>query len=154
MAAASPTVSALHRKRARKLVLAIALASGTVFGMTAFEAPAYAQKKKDKDSGKATYSKEFVAVYQPVADKVKGGVTDTATLKADVPSLIAVSVSEDERFASGNLIFSIGQKAQDIAVVYISHFLEEVKVVADRITVLRDGCTVGGGTAEGLSTPK
>jgi len=41
-------------------------------------------------------------------------------------------------------------KHQDIAVVYISHFLEEVKVVADRITVLRDGRTVGEGQAGGL----
>ena len=41
-------------------------------------------------------------------------------------------------------------KHQDIAVVYISHFLEEVKVVADRITVLRDGRTVGEGQARSL----
>jgi ribose transport system ATP-binding protein len=32
-----------------------------------------------------------------------------------------------------------------IAIVYISHFLEEVLEVADRFTVLRDGRTVGGG---------
>lgn len=41
-------------------------------------------------------------------------------------------------------------KRQDIAVVYISHFLEEVKAVADRITVLRDGRTVGEGPAGSL----
>jgi ribose transport system ATP-binding protein len=41
-------------------------------------------------------------------------------------------------------------KHQDIAVVYISHFLEEVKVVADRITVLRDGRTVGQSQAQAL----
>ena len=32
-----------------------------------------------------------------------------------------------------------------IAVIYISHFLEEVQRVSDRFTVLRDGRTVGGG---------
>ena len=32
-----------------------------------------------------------------------------------------------------------------ISVIYISHFLEEVEQVADRLTVLRDGKTVGGG---------
>ena len=32
-----------------------------------------------------------------------------------------------------------------VAVIYISHFLEEVKRVADRFTVLRDGETVGHG---------
>jgi ribose transport system ATP-binding protein len=37
------------------------------------------------------------------------------------------------------------------AVVYISHFIEEVKDVADRIVVLRDGRTVGGGLAAALA---
>ena len=37
------------------------------------------------------------------------------------------------------------------AIVYISHFLEEVKAVADRIVVLRDGRSVGGGPAPELS---
>ncbi len=36
-------------------------------------------------------------------------------------------------------------RAQGHAVVYISHFIEEVKEVADRFTVLRDGRNVGGG---------
>ena len=34
-------------------------------------------------------------------------------------------------------------RARGVAVVYISHFLEEVAAVADRFTVLRDGRTVG-----------
>jgi len=36
-------------------------------------------------------------------------------------------------------------KAQGHAVVYISHFIEEVKEVADRFIVLRDGRNAGGG---------
>ena len=39
-------------------------------------------------------------------------------------------------------------KAQGCAVVYISHFLEEARQVADRFTVLRDGRTAGGGRTE------
>ena len=39
-------------------------------------------------------------------------------------------------------------KAQGHAIVYISHFLEEVRTIADRFTVLRDGKTVGGGCAD------
>ena len=35
--------------------------------------------------------------------------------------------------------------ARGIAVVYISHFLEEVRAIADRYTVLRDGRSVGSG---------
>jgi ribose transport system ATP-binding protein len=43
-------------------------------------------------------------------------------------------------------------KAQGRAIIYISHFLEEVKEIADVFTVLRDGQSVGGGrTAESTS---
>ena len=43
-------------------------------------------------------------------------------------------------------------KAQGQAVVYISHFLEEVKAITDRVVVLRDGRNAGGGsTAETTS---
>ncbi len=37
---------------------------------------------------------------------------------------------------------------QGHAIVYISHFLEEVKRISDSFTVLRDGRTVGGGRTE------
>ena len=42
-------------------------------------------------------------------------------------------------------------KAQGVGIIYISHFLEEVRQVADRMTVLRDGKKVGSGRAEELS---
>ena len=42
-------------------------------------------------------------------------------------------------------------KTQDVSVIYISHFLEEVQKVADSFTVLRDGRNVGSGTMEGTS---
>ncbi|MGH9551385.1 MAG: sugar ABC transporter ATP-binding protein, partial [Terriglobales bacterium] len=36
-------------------------------------------------------------------------------------------------------------KERDYAIIYISHFIEEIQRIADRFTVLRDGKTVGGG---------
>ncbi len=36
-------------------------------------------------------------------------------------------------------------RAQGKAIIYISHFLEEVRELSDRFTVLRDGKSVGGG---------
>ncbi len=42
-------------------------------------------------------------------------------------------------------------KAEGVSIIYISHFLEEVREVADRFTVLRDGQTVGSGAV--ASTP-
>ena len=42
-------------------------------------------------------------------------------------------------------------RSQGLAVVYISHFLEEIQQVADRFTVLRDGKTAGGGAVRDAS---
>ena len=45
-----------------------------------------------------------------------------------------------------NLFQAIARlKARGVAIIYISHFLEECKRIADRYTVLRDGETVGSG---------
>jgi ribose transport system ATP-binding protein len=38
-----------------------------------------------------------------------------------------------------------------MAIIYISHFLEEVREIATRFTVLRDGRSVGGGELEAIS---
>ena len=43
-------------------------------------------------------------------------------------------------------------KARQTAIVYISHFIEEVKQVADRVVVLRDGRRAGAGTTRDLSS--
>jgi ribose transport system ATP-binding protein len=43
-------------------------------------------------------------------------------------------------------------KREGNAIVYISHFLEEVKQVADRFTVLRDGRTVDSGRSANYTT--
>ena len=40
--------------------------------------------------------------------------------------------------------------SRGLAVIYISHFLEEVREIADRVTVLRDGRTVGTGNGRDL----
>jgi len=42
-------------------------------------------------------------------------------------------------------------RARGLAIVYISHFLEEVREIADRFTVLRDGQRSGGGVVAGTS---
>jgi ribose transport system ATP-binding protein len=42
-------------------------------------------------------------------------------------------------------------KARGIAIVYISHFIEEVKAVSDRFVVLRDGRNAGGGITSGTA---
>ncbi len=43
-------------------------------------------------------------------------------------------------------------KEQGLAIIYISHFLEEVREISDRFTVLRDGRSVGGGITASAPT--
>ena len=43
-------------------------------------------------------------------------------------------------------------KEQGLAIVYISHFIEEVKAVSDRVVVLRDGRNAGGGPTAEMSS--
>ncbi len=49
--------------------------------------------------------------------------------------------------ADVNRLFRVIQrlKARNLAIVYISHFLEEIKEIADQFTVLRDGKSAGSG---------
>ncbi len=42
-------------------------------------------------------------------------------------------------------------RSEGLAIIYISHVLEEVQAIADRVTVLRDGATVGGGAIADVS---
>jgi ribose transport system ATP-binding protein len=42
-------------------------------------------------------------------------------------------------------------RADGLGIIYISHFIEEVKQIADRVTVLRDGHVAGSGAAAELS---
>jgi len=50
-------------------------------------------------------------------------------------------------------LFELIRRLRDsgVAVVYISHFLEEVRAIADDLSVLRDGRTVWTGTADALT---
>ena len=51
-------------------------------------------------------------------------------------------------------LFEVVRKLTErgVAVVYISHFLEEVREIGERFTVLRDGVTVGKGVVSETST--
>ena len=53
-------------------------------------------------------------------------------------------------------LFTLIRRLRDrgLAVIYISHFLEEVHRISDRFTVLRDGETVGSGITSETPIPK
>jgi len=67
-------------------------------------------------------------------------VTDAAVVVMDEPTS-SLSAQDTEKLFE--VIASL--KERGVSVIYISHFLEEVRRVADRFTVLRDGHTVGTG---------
>lgn len=106
----------LSRKNgtASTFALTIALATGGAIGVTALEAPTYAQKKKDKEEkAKTEYSKAFVAAYTPLQEQINGEAPDYAALKAAVPGLVSSLETADDRLAAGNLIFNIGNNLDD-----------------------------------------
>ena len=73
---------------------------------------------------------------------------DRARARLRVPRARARRADEQprpRRRASGCSIVIARLKAQGLAIVYISHFLEEVKAVSDRFVVLRDGRNAGDG---------
>ena len=79
-------------------------------------------------------------------------VEDRARARGRLPRARARRADQQprpRRRASGCSRCCAGCKAQGLAIVYISHFIEEVKAVSDRFVVLRDGRNAGGGvTAE------
>jgi ribose transport system ATP-binding protein len=56
--------------------------------------------------------------------------------------------------ADTDVLFEVIRRLRDsgVSVIYISHFLEEVRAVADRFSVLRDGRSVGGGDVAATPT--
>jgi len=70
----------------------------------------------------------------------RGLLSDTKVFVLDEPTSSLSKVDTEHLFG---IIHSL--RDQGVSIIYISHFLEEVKHVADRFTVLRDGETVGSG---------
>ena len=111
-------ITFLTRKRSSPLALAIALATGAIVATTAF-APAEvsAQRKKKKDEGEdgGGYSKEFIAVYQPLNDLFNEEGSDLASQRAQFDTLAGVLNTPDEKIAGGGLIFNAAVRLQDPA---------------------------------------
>lgn len=125
------------QRPASTLALSLALATGGAVVATAFEVPASAQrtKKKEEEAPKASYSKEFVALYTPLKTDSDAAGADAAALKARIPALLALAVSNDEKMAGGQIAYNIGVKAQDVAlqVQGLDLMLASGKLPADKI---------------------
>lgn len=77
---------------------------------------------------------------QQMVEIARAVAMDSRVLVLDEPTSSLTQQDIEKLFA---LIRRL--KAKGLAVIYISHFLEEVREISDRFTVLRDGETVGAG---------
>lgn len=81
---------------------------------------------------------------QQLVEIARAVALDSRVLVLDEPTSSLTAQDIQKLF---DLVRSLSAKG--IAVIYISHFLEEVQTLSDHFTVLRDGESVGGGiTAE------
>jgi len=88
--------------------------------------------------------RKLAIAQQQLVEIARAVALDCRVLVLDEPTSSLTAKDIEKLFA---LIRKL--KAKNISVIYISHFLEEVRAVCDRFTVLRDGETVGHGiTAE------
>ena len=77
---------------------------------------------------------------QQIVEIARAMVSGCRVLALDEPTS---SLSREDVERLFTLVARLKQRGY--AIVYISHFLEEVKRITDRLTVLRDGRTVGSG---------
>ena len=79
----------------------------------------------------------------------RGLITDTMVFVLDEPTSSLSRLDAEHLFEILKIL-----KSRGVSIIYISHFLEEVKLVADRFTVLRDGETAGVGEVGDTPTEK
>src|SRR5215468_5250743 len=89
---------------------------------------------------------ELGVAQQQVVEIAKALSQDARILVMDEPTAALSDHEIDRLFAQIRAL-----KASGVAIIYISHRLQEIAAIADRVTVLRDGKNVG--QVENLSNP-
>ena len=82
----------------------------------------------------------FAIAEQQVIEIARALLTQPKVLIMDEPTSSLARADTEALFAT-----ILRLRAQGVSVIYISHFLEECRQIADRYTVLKDGETVGRG---------
>ncbi len=88
----------------------------------------------------------FSIATQQIIEIARALLTNPRVLIMDEPTSSLTQADTERLFAA------IGRlRAQGVSIIYISHFLEECRRIADRFTVLKDGETVGTGEMKAAS---
>lgn len=88
----------------------------------------------------------FSIAEQQIIEIARALLTEPRVLIMDEPTSSLTQADTERLFTVVRQL-----RAQEVTVIYISHFLEEVRQVADRFTVLKDGQTVGSGELAGTT---
>ena len=89
---------------------------------------------------------DFSIAEQQIIEIARALLIQPQVLIMDEPTSSLTQADTEKLFATINRL-----RAQGVSVIYISHFLEECRRIADRYTVLKDGETVGSGAMAGAS---
>ena len=88
----------------------------------------------------------FSIAEQQIIEIARALLIQPQVLIMDEPTSSLTQADTEKLFATINRL-----RAQGVSVIYISHFLEECRRIADRYTVLKDGETVGTGLMKDAS---
>lgn len=139
---------ARHLSVAENILLGMEPARGPLINwraMRAIAADALAQLGRPDISPSAPTADLSIAEQQLV-EIARAIAVGCRVLVLDEPTSSLTARDIEKLFA---LVRMLRQRGH--AIVYISHFLEEVREISDRFVVLRDGQTVGGGATAGTS---
>jgi ribose transport system ATP-binding protein len=89
---------------------------------------------------------DYSIAEQQIIEIARALLIQPQVLIMDEPTSSLTQADTEKLFATINRL-----RAQGVSVIYISHFLEECRRIADRFTVLKDGETVGSGEMKGAS---
>jgi ribose transport system ATP-binding protein len=90
--------------------------------------------------------RDFGVAQQQVVEISKALGLNASIIVMDEPTAALTDREIDELFRTINTL-----KAKGVSIIYISHRLEEVPVIGDRVTVLRDGELVGTRDVKGIT---
>jgi len=93
-------------RRASKIAIAAAIMSVGAFGVTAFDAPAYAKKDKKEEKAEAKNSEEFIEAFLPIQEAAKAEGADKAAILQQLKGIEGTVQTADDRNVYGSMLYN------------------------------------------------